>query len=206
LAPWDYGSDSLFGGWPPRPRFDGLIEDGTLSIFVLSLAAPQVAYAEEGPNVRWLYAGRPATSPMGRAWLSRALRPGDPFHDAQRGGGDPLRPGCGPEDMERLRQRLLEHEGAASSEGPSHFAESQRPFATRDLQAELEAQTLFYERRRRSDVGRALTAHIKSALESIRREHRRPPRPDPDALPLRPPLAPVSMVRRSLDYLTALTP
>ena len=171
VAPWDYGSDSLFGGWPPRPRPDGLVEDGTLSVFVLSLPAPQVAYADEGPNARWLYVGRPATSPSGRAWLSRALRPGDPFHDAQRGGGDPLRSTCSREDLERLRTRLLEHEGAARSEGPSHFGESQRAFAARDLQAELEAQTLFYDDAVAGPtLGERLSAQVKTALEAIRRE------------------------------------
>jgi hypothetical protein len=169
VAPWDYGRDELFGGWPPRARGDGLVEDGTLSVFVLSLTAPQVAYADEGPDARWLYVDRPARPPVGRVFLSRALRPGDAFYDAQRGGGDRLRPVCGPDDLEQLTRRLLEHEGAARSAGPSHFAESQRAFAERDLQAELESQTLFYDDAVVGPtLGQRLDAFVKSVLQKIR--------------------------------------
>jgi hypothetical protein len=169
VAPWDYGKDDLFGGWPPRARGDGLVEDGTLSIFVLSFAAPQVAYADEGPNARWLYVDRPARPPVGRVFLSRALRPGDAFYDAQRGGGDRLRPVCTRDDMELLTRRLLEHEGAARSSGPSHFGESQRAFAERDLQAELEAQTLFYDDAVVGPtLGERLDSFVKSTLRRIR--------------------------------------
>jgi hypothetical protein len=171
VAPWDYGRDDLFGGWPPRARGDGLVEDGTLSVFVLSLAAPQVAYADEGPDARWLYVDRPARPPVGRVFVSRALRPGDAFYDAQRGGGDRLRPFCTREEMEQLARRLLQHEGAARSDGPSHFSESQRAFAERDLQAELESQTLFYDDAVVGPtLGERLDTFVKSALRRIRTE------------------------------------
>jgi hypothetical protein len=145
VAPWDYGTDEMFGGWPPRARSDGLVLDGTLAILRVSQASPQVAYAEEGPDARWLYVGRPAPPPSAHAYVSRALRPGDPFYEAQRGELGGIQAPCGARDLEDLRQRLLGHEGAAQSKKPSHFRESQAWFDRRDLQMELEAQVLFYD-------------------------------------------------------------
>jgi len=145
VAPWEYGSDDIFGGWPPKSRPDGLVLDGTLAALRVAQASPPVAYAEEGPDARWLYIGRPAPPPSARAYLSRALRPGDPFYEAQRGELGGIQPPCGARDLEDLRRRLLEHEGAAVSDHPSHFRESQAAFDRKDLQAELESQVLFYD-------------------------------------------------------------
>jgi hypothetical protein len=145
VASWNYGDDEMFGGWPPRGRADGLVVDGTLAALRVSQASPPVAYAEEGPDARWLYVGRPAPPPSAHAYVSRALRPGDPFYQAQRGERGGIQSPCGASDLEDLRRRLLEHEGAAVSDHPSHFRESQAAFGRRDLQADLEAQALFYD-------------------------------------------------------------
>ena len=171
VAPWGFGTDTLFGGWPPRLRLAGAdpqVADGTMATFLLTQASPPVAYVDEGPDARWLYAGAPAPQPHGQAWVSRALRPGDPFYEMQTGGGGPPRPFCARNDLELLRHRLLQHEGAATSDGPSHFGESRRALDRRDLQAELEAQTLFYDDAVRGPtLGQRLDALIRSALESM---------------------------------------
>jgi hypothetical protein len=170
VAPWDYGDDALFGGWPPRLRGDGLVVDGTLAALRVSQASPPVAYAEEGPDARWLYVGRPAPPPTAHAYLSRALRPGDPFYQAQRGEFGGMEPPCGARDLEILRTRLLEHEGSAVSDRPSHFRESQAAFARRDLQRELEAQALFYDDAVMGPtLGERLAALITRALAEMKR-------------------------------------
>jgi len=174
VAPWDYGDDAMFGGWPPRARPDGLVLDGTLSILRVSQASPPVAYAEEGPDARWLYVGGPAPPPSDHAYVSRALRPGDPFYEAQRGELGGIQPPCGARDLEELRRRLLEHEGSAVSDHPSHFRESQRAFARRDLQADLESQALFYDDAVAGPtLGERLTALITNALSEMTREQSR---------------------------------
>ena len=171
VAPWDYGDDEIFGGWPPRMRADGLVLDGTLAALRVSQASPPVAYAEEGPDARWLYVGRPAPPPMAHAYVSRALRPGDPFYQAQRGEFGGIQAPCGARDLEDLRKRLLEHEGSAVSGRPSHFRESQAAFARRDLQAVLEAQALFYDDAVVGPtLGERVTALITSALTQLTRE------------------------------------
>ena len=171
VAPWDFGPDPLFGGWPPRLRLSGAdpqVADGTLASFLLTQPSPPVAYADEGPDARWLYVGAPAPQPHGQAWVSRALRPADPFYELQTGGGGPPRPFCGRNDLELLRRRLLQHEGAAASDGPSHFVESRRALERRDLQAELEAQTLFYDDAVLGPtLGQRIEALINAALESM---------------------------------------
>jgi hypothetical protein len=174
VAPWDYGDDAMFGGWPPRGRADGLVVDGTLAILRVSQASPPVAYAEEGPDARWLYVGRPAPPPTAHAYVSRALRPGDPFYEAQRGELGGIQPPCGARDLEELRRRLLEHEGSAVSDHPSHFRESQAAFARRDLQADLEAQALFYDDAVAGPtLGERLTVLITNALSEMTREQSR---------------------------------
>jgi len=171
VAPWDYGDDEMFGGWPPRGRPDGLVLDGTLAALRVSQASPLVAYAEEGPDARWLYVGRPAPPPSAHAYLSRALRPGDPFYLAQRGEQGGIQSKCGARDLENLRRRLLEHEGSAVSDRPSHFRESQATFDRRDLQAELEAQALFYDDAVNGPtLGERLEALITDALSQMTRE------------------------------------
>jgi hypothetical protein len=174
VAPWDYGDDEMFGGWPPRGRADGLVVDGTLAALRISQASPPVAYAEEGPDARWLYAGRPAPPPSAHAYVSRALRPDDPFYRAQRGELGGIQAPCGARDLEDLRRRLLEHEGAAVSDHPSHFRESQAAFDRRDLQADIEAQALFYDDAVMGPtLGERLTALITKALGEMTREQSR---------------------------------
>jgi hypothetical protein len=171
VAPWEYGNDEMFGGWPPRSRPDGLVLDGTLAALRVSQASPPVEYAEEGPDARWLYIGRPAPPPSARAYVSRALRPGDPFYLAQRGELGGIQEPCGARDLEDLRRRLLEHEGSAVSGRPSHFRESQVAFDRRDLQADLEAQALFYDDAVKGPtLGERVTALITKALAEMTRE------------------------------------
>ncbi|MFL5247339.1 MAG: hypothetical protein ACJ79V_05895 [Myxococcales bacterium] len=174
VAPWDYGDDEIFGGWPPRARSDGLVLDGTLAALRVSQASPQVAYAEEGPDARWLYVARPAPPPSAHAYVSRALRPGDPFYEAQRGERGGIQEPCGARDLEDLRTRLLEHEGAIQSGRPSHFRESQGWFARRDLQTDLEAQALFYDDAVNGPtLGARLTGLITQTLGEMTREQSR---------------------------------
>ncbi|MFL5429784.1 MAG: hypothetical protein ACJ79M_09200, partial [Myxococcales bacterium] len=174
VAPWDYGEDEIFGGWPPRARSDGLVLDGTLAALRVSQASPQVAYAEEGPDARWLYVARPAPPPSAHAYVSRALRPGDPFYEAQRGERGGIQEPCGARDLEDLRTRLLEHEGAIQSGRPSHFRESQGWFARRDLQTDLEAQALFYDDAVNGPtLGARLTGLITQTLGEMTREQSR---------------------------------
>lgn len=156
-AGWEYGPDALFGGWPPAVREAGaqgtdragdrILADGSLGIFRLTLASPPTQYVSEGPNARWFYVAEPAPAPVARVFLSRALRPGDPFYEAQQGGaGDGLRErGCGFHDLEVLRTGVLQHEGAVAGPQPSHRSESLRRLEEEALQRKLEELTLFLD-------------------------------------------------------------
>jgi hypothetical protein len=66
---------------------------------------------------------------------------------------------------------LLEHEGAAQSDHRSHFVESKAAFDREDLQADLEAQVLFYDDAVIGPtLGQRLTALITNALNAMTRE------------------------------------
>jgi hypothetical protein len=164
--PWDYGPDDAFGGWPPRlrPGPEQIVADGALGKFSLQLPTPRVQYVEEGPDARWFYVAEPVTPPRAQVRLHRALSPSDAFYDLQYGSGDSCRGG----DMEALRAAVLRHEGAAPSEAPSHYSETRRAFDTRDLQAEFEQMTLFYdEAMSREALHEAVRKKLQAFLDKL---------------------------------------
>lgn len=170
--PWSYGEDALFGGWPPRVSggasgLDPLVADGALGVFLITLPTPRTRYVEEGPDARWFYVEEPLAQPEVRTRLSRALKPGDPFYAAQRGGPfTGVRPPCDAAGMDLLRERVAAHEAL-------HFAETRRAFARRDLARETEAMHLFLDEAMSGDpLHEQVRARIQGFLDGLRRDQR----------------------------------
>lgn len=176
---WEYGEDSLFGGWPPRVAqasspADPITADGSLGALTISLSSPRTRYVEEGPNARWFYVSEPVPQPVVRVFLSRALKPADPFYLLQNGGPVvALRPGCARADLDVLRDRVLEHEGALPSDRPSHFGETRKAFEERDVQGEVEEMRLFYDQALAGDpLQRLVGKKLQNFLDALRIDQR----------------------------------
>jgi|GEM_PF-1526138 len=165
---WNFGPDELFGGWPPRVRSsadagrgDHIVADGSLGLFRLTLTSPRTEYVSSGPDARWFFVREPAPPPEVSVLISRALRPGDPFYQAQQAALDR---DCGANDLELLRLGVLQHEGAVPGPLPSHYGESKRILEEADLETSLEAMTLHLDE---ATGGPALALRIDRRIRAL---------------------------------------
>ena len=145
-AAWTWGTDERLG-YPPSFEPATAIEARQRPLWLSDLSGPDAGWAlvNEGPNRNWYYIDRlPATPLRTRVWISRALRPDDPFFAAQHADLSlPIaseRPHCRRFDLAALRQRLLQREGALDGDPQSRTKSLKRALATSvDVNAELES-------------------------------------------------------------------
>jgi hypothetical protein len=92
--------------YPPVTTTSGPLKDGVFG--GARLSAPRGVYGDgTGPNAGWLYLGSPPVfSPPPRILINAGLNPGDPFYEAQTGGGGY----CDKAFMDSARAHATAHE------------------------------------------------------------------------------------------------
>jgi hypothetical protein len=132
-ADWQWAPDAALGGYPP-PLADGAPLNGSMSRFELTMAGAKAELVAEGPNRQWYLVAAPPPKAKPVILVSRALRPGDPFHERQHAEltvpSDAQWPYCSKHDLELLRTGFIEAFGAGGRLDPA---------VTARLEAELEA-------------------------------------------------------------------
>ena len=155
--------------------------DGALGKYTFGIAwRGYFSQVQTGPNKGWWYLKSPPLFQTPEVWLSTFLEPGDPFYEAQTGksAGDRSPPRgyggwCTKADMDKLKQEVLDHEGAISGPRLSHHEFNVEYFRKHDPGPEVE-DVVFYltDQNRRfsevadSELGRALLDQVKAANDA----------------------------------------